>query len=318
MSPEFTGALLFFIGLIGFIGVIALIFFISHYLRKKAEAEKAAWVLWATQSGYTYQDTLDPSYLSFSSFDQGTLSRSITGVFPKSGNGFALALQTEVRGSGKNRREYKRTVAAIDIPDTRLHVIINSKINNDAQSGGNISNYAGVQRFSLEGDFGDFYDVYMPETTQSETLSMLTPDSMLFVLENLADYDIEITGPKLYVYTYRHLGAQQMGELIGRLDTMLEQMRLRKDDTRAQMATNALVARTATSAAAFRPLKKDFNLLGALTIVGIFVFQFINHPVVYAVFFVIFALTFGKMLLDGMREQRLRKKYNQIIARTKP
>src|SRR5690606_40519244 len=48
--------------------------------------------------------------------------------------------------------------------------LFRSKVNNDRKSGGNIGAYTKKQHYRLEGEFGDFFDLYMPATTQSEAL----------------------------------------------------------------------------------------------------------------------------------------------------
>lgn len=287
------------------------------YGRKRLAAEKRAWEVWAQSIHAIYMPTSDPSILVMSSFNEGQLVHGMQLVVPDAGNSASLLIQSETRGSGKNKQTYNRSILAIEIPDTKLHLIINSKINNDASSGGNIASFAQTQRFSLEGDFGDFYDIYMPDTTQSETLSMLTPDSMLYLLENLIDYDIEINGSKLYLYAYRHVSAAEAGVLLTKVPKMLEEMRLRKDDVRTQNVTNALVARTATGAIAHRGLKKDVKVLSIVTAAIFVVVQFVQHPIVLTLFGCIILILVVQTARDAQKEKQLRKKYNETIAHHK-
>ena len=325
-------------------GIIGLIIW-SHKRNKKQEAEFEAWVV---SSGYEfitkdYKYTAEaepwvvtlpeagktdqklrkpkhqyapaPSNLGVSAFKDGAINRGFTGGLKEAGNNFFLIQQTETRGSGKSRRDYKRTIVGINIPDTQLQLVINSKINNDGQSGGNISYFNKAQRFSLEGDFGVFFDVYMPQTTQSESLSMLTPDSMLYIMTEFADFDIEINGSNLFLYTYRHLNIAEMSSLVTKLDKLLEETRLRKGDVRQEAMTNALVARTATgSSTLHRPLKKDFQILTILFIAVYIAARVIDTPILQGIFMLLFLGQLLKLAYDSAKEARLRKKYHQVIA----
>lgn len=258
-------------------------------------------------------------YIQGSSFNAGSLQNGFTGTLEHSKNTFSFFLQNEERGSGKNRRVYKRTVLKVEIPDTKIQMIINSKINNDHSSGGNINRYAKNQRYELEGDFGTFFEVFMPPTTQSETLSVLTPDSMLYVMVNLADYDIEINGTNLFLYTYRHLKLEEFDGIISKLDGFLEEARLRKHDTRSSRHDDVLVARTAAHVAGGkRDLRKDFRIVGILLPIGIVLVQFESarrgSPLLSIAFYAIFGLFAVRTAADLYRNHRLKKKYEQVIG----
>ena len=262
-----------FIIAIVLIGSITLIIVsIALVSRRRKLAQQKQLEDWATASGYgllpRINKKVDPasySGLGFSSFKDGVVNVGFTGILNESQNAFAAYLQTEIRGSGKNRRVYERTIIEVDIPDTQLQMIINSKINDDNMSGGNLGNYSTKQRFSLEGDFGQFFEVYMPNQTQSETLTLLAPNSMLFILKELAGYDMEINGSKLFIYTYRHFKQEDMYALIPRLDVLMKELRLRRNDVRLEKITNAEVARTAADASTVhRGLKKDTKYLAII------------------------------------------------------
>ncbi|MFZ1323748.1 MAG: hypothetical protein WAQ57_01140 [Candidatus Saccharimonadales bacterium] len=295
--------------------IIVPVVYLIRRAKKKEEAEKLAWQNWSVSRNYQFLDG-PPSYIpSLSSFNDGATSRLIRGVVAGPGNTFEMLRQTEARGSGKSRRVYKRTIVGVDIPDTQLQLIINSKINNDAGSGGNHQAYQNKQRLTLEGDFGTFFDVYMPDTTQSESLSMLTPDSMLYVLVEMADYDIEINGPKLFLYCYRHLTIAEAEVLMQKVPKLLEEMRLRKADTRQENVTNALVARTATdSNTMHRSLNKDVRWLTIAFFIFYAVGRVVDHPYARLALFVLVMLLLVKTAIDSVRESRLKRKYRQIIS----
>lgn len=307
-------AFIFFLAPVFFFAFIGFLIYNQHKKAKREQAEFEQWV--TTQS---FKLGADASMLAAATFRNGSIDRGCTGVLQTSANAFGYLSQTETRGSGKNRRVYNRSIIAVDIPDTQLQLIVNSKINSDGSSGGNLQSYAKSQRLTLEGDFGNFFDLYMPETTQSESLTLLAPDSMLYILVNLADYDIEINGNKLFVYRYKRMSTNEVSELLMKIDGLLEKMRLRKDDVRAEKLTEAIVARTATDAAsARRSLKKDTQYLVIFAVVGYFLAQFVNHPVARLVGFGLFGLLIVRALIDAAAEARLRRKYHDVVAHYSP
>lgn len=56
------------------------------------------------------------------------------------------------------------------------------------------------QKVALEGDFGDFFDVYLPEGYHVDVLSYITPEIMMFMKERMRKYNIEIIDDKVFIY----------------------------------------------------------------------------------------------------------------------
>lgn len=309
------------LGLVIFIAAGLTLFLIWYYARKKHRAEKAAFDAWAMTAGYRTITEQQRPELSLSSFSQGAILRGIHGLLTEAQNYFCIFVLTETRGSGRNRRNYQRSIISVNIPDTRLQLIINSKINNDWQSGGNIARYSKEQRFTLEGDFGVFFDILMPDTTQSESLTMLAPNSMVYIMKHFSNYDIEINGSKIYLYTYKHLRHNDMAELLPKLNHLLTEMRLRKDDVRDDHISGIQVARTVTHAHAHhRSLRRDVQYLSVVFFIGLFVLQMLPSsigPIYIILYFGAMFYFIGKVLYDLATEARLRRKYRSVISHYK-
>lgn len=60
----------------------------------------------------------------------------------------------------------------------------------------NVGLHNGLQKFTLEGDFNQYFDVYAPQGSSIETLSVLTPDVMAYLIDLGQKYhwNIEING----------------------------------------------------------------------------------------------------------------------------
>ncbi|MCA9348504.1 hypothetical protein KC867_03785 [Candidatus Saccharibacteria bacterium] len=197
-------------------------------------------------------------------------------------------------------------------------MIINSKINNDISSGGNLDLFKDQQRLTLEGHFGDFFDVFMPDQTQSEVLTILSPNSMMYVMQELADYDIEINNNRLYLYTYRHLKITELESLIAKVDRLLAELWLRKEDVRNNNINNAMVARTATyNTAGKRSLKKGVNKIAVLVIV-IYVFSYLPENSFSGLGVLVLVICLGVISVKRIfRNALLRRKYERTIGQYK-
>lgn len=55
------------------------------------------------------------------------------------------------------------------------------------------------QRISLEGNFNKFFDTYVPHTYHVDSLSFITPEVMLALIE-AKNFDIELNGDKVFIY----------------------------------------------------------------------------------------------------------------------
>jgi len=82
-------------------------------------------------------------------------------------------------------------IAAFTVPQSFGHVLImhHSKL-------GNLGQFSQMQKFNLEGDFGKYFDVYGPQGSSVETLSLLTPDVMAYLIDLGQRYhwSIEVNG----------------------------------------------------------------------------------------------------------------------------
>lgn len=130
----------------------------------------------------------------------GAMTRTAYGVLKDSNKPAALFYYTHVTGSGKNRKEYERTVAAIGIKPTGSHLFINSKINDVHE----VPNLARSQRYEAEGTFSKYFDMYFPGGQQIPALSLFAPDVMAVIMADYGFYDIEIIDDIMYIYDYKY------------------------------------------------------------------------------------------------------------------
>lgn len=105
--------------------------------------------------------------------------------------------------------------------------------------------YAGSQKISLEGNFDDVFETYMPNYYKVDSLSFITPEVMQIMLQ-ATEYDIELAGDRLFVYapvlTDSELGP--LAELGNKLGAALDD---NIDNYRDSYLTGTLRAQTTSS-----------------------------------------------------------------------
>lgn len=99
--------------------------------------------------------------------------------------------------ASKNESTYYINFAKIRLARSVPNIYIAGSKN---MIGLDVSNFA-VQKINLEGDFGDYFTVYAPPQYQVDALQLLTPDVMVLLRDYGLDYDYELVGEFLYIYT---------------------------------------------------------------------------------------------------------------------
>jgi hypothetical protein len=180
------------------VSFIALVSVIIWLIFRWFNGQDKGFVAFAARHGLTFEPT---SRTGYTGVLQGMMSYKTYGTDKSVGKNVALFFLTHTEGSGKNKRTYARTVAAISLKGTGAHVFVNSKLNDmQEQSGLDVS-----QRYTAEGDFGQYFDIYFPGGQQITTLSLFAPDVMRIIMANYGYYDMEIENDILYLYEYSYL-----------------------------------------------------------------------------------------------------------------
>lgn len=83
------------------------------------------------------------------------------------------------------------------------------------------------QRLQLEGNFNEYFDVYVPRGYERDALYVFTPDVMQRILDSATKYDIEIIDSDLYIYQRGRLSlrsGEQLKELLSIADSVREKI----------------------------------------------------------------------------------------------
>lgn len=129
-------------------------------------------------------------------------------VFPLSPQQDCMVFIFEyVMNYGRSNVTHSFTVAVTEQPKVFPHLFLDSKQNGASYA------YDTSQRLSLEGDFQDYFNLYVPEGEQIDSLTILTPDVMQTLVRGGRPYDIELVGNSVTLvaigspYTQRALPA---------------------------------------------------------------------------------------------------------------
>lgn len=228
-----TGLVVLIMSLVIFLSIsLGLIGLFLIYLKKKEKKLQAELLTYASTRGFQFLPGNHGEMSDGGVYKYGKISNIINGGLPQSKNDFRQYYQTEVKGSGKNKRVYRRTIMVVDCPDTLSHFILNSKLNTNQSESWAFSLFDGSQKLSLEGNFSEFYDTYSPTGDERQLLTFLSPDVIEFILSKCSEYDIEILGGKMFLYGYPHFTAQKRGDMIDLCDSLVAKLQIRKDDVR--------------------------------------------------------------------------------------
>lgn len=180
------------------VSFIAFVSVIIWLIFRWFNGQDKGFIAFAAQHGLTFEPT---SRTGYTGVLQGMMSYKTYGTDKSVGKNVALFFLTHTEGSGKNKRTYARTVAAISLKGTGAHVFVNSKLNDMQENNGlDVS-----QRYTAEGDFGQYFDIYFPGGQQITTLSLFAPDVMRIIMANYGYYDMEVENDVLYLYEYSYL-----------------------------------------------------------------------------------------------------------------
>ena len=145
---------------------------------------------------------INPRYLGMI-FNNGN-SRVIT-------EGFAFQDSTEIGNysydTGGGRNQTTHTYGYVKIPLVRNlpHMVLDAKANNTLGIVSSLSDsFNKSQKLSLEGNFDKYFTLYAPKEYEADALYVFTPDVMAVMIDEGRNYDIEIVGNELYIYSRKH------------------------------------------------------------------------------------------------------------------
>jgi hypothetical protein len=116
-------------------------------------------------------------------------------------NGSEIGNYQYTTGSGKNQTTtvwgYVRVPLARSLPN----MVLDAKSNNLMGSLSNLPVSLGKNtKLELEGDFNNYFDLYVPSEYERDALYIFTPDVMKALVDSGASYDMEVIDNSLMIY----------------------------------------------------------------------------------------------------------------------
>lgn len=98
-------------------------------------------------------------------------------------------------------RVYRQGYILINLDRKLPHIILDSKKNGTGSIGNGLLFVNQGQRLELEGDFNDYFDLYVPNGYERDALYIFTPDVMAVFVDETCNFDAEIIDDKLFIYS---------------------------------------------------------------------------------------------------------------------
>lgn len=145
-------------------------------------------------------------------------------------------------GYGRYAHVYQYGYIKIKLTRRLPHIMIHSKGNSPNH------HFFSSQKMQLEGDFNDYFNVYVPTGYERDALYILKPDLMASLIDNAKEYDIEIIDDELFIYKYGTWYLATPG-VLGDLQSLTERIMkevneetVRYVDTRVENHTSNIIA----------------------------------------------------------------------------
>ncbi len=192
-------------------------------------------------------------------------------------------------GSGKNRTVHRWGYLAIKLDRMLPNMVLDAKSNNFFGSNLPIK-FSRSQVLSLEGDFDKYFTLYCPREYERDALYVFTPDLMARLIDEAAQFDVEIVDDWMFVYSSRPfdlINATTIARVFRIVDTVGDKTVDRTeryadervvDDVTLPASASLLGARMATNAVARqgRRLQRGIPVLGLVIFVAVVAVWLLN------------------------------------------
>lgn len=220
MNPEGDPAFIALVLLVAFF--ILLLIAIANF----SEYVKKLRLLWFAEANMLDLYIGSPDYQRAGLIFQTMNEDYIDAVFRSPGEGFyELGNYSFWVRSGKNRHKRTFGFVTIKLPRQLPNILLDATKNNFFGVSNLPESVAGNQKLELEGDFNDYFTLYVPKGYETDALYIFTPDIMQILIESVHDYDCEIVGDELFLYRNSSIAltdSEDMREII-RIAELLDQ-----------------------------------------------------------------------------------------------
>lgn len=111
-------------------------------------------------------------------------------------------------GSGRSSRRLSFGVLDVKLTRKLPHILLDSRANNPFGFS-NLPQFQNSQHLTLEGNFNQYFNLYVPDGYERDALYFITPELMALLIDLGAKFDIEIVDDHLYIYSNREFRLEQ-------------------------------------------------------------------------------------------------------------
>lgn len=216
-------------------------------------------------------------------FNQGS-NRNVAEAF-KFSNGSEIGNYQYTTGSGKNKTTQEWGYVLVPLVRNLPNMILDAKSNNLM---GRLSNLpialSKNAKLQLEGNFNNYFDLYVPEEYERDALYLFTPDVMAVLVDSGAAYDIEVIDNSLMIYRnlrFNLASEQELKQVFSIVNLIAGEIRDQshsyKDDRTVSKAQNIV-------ADPGKRLKNGFGKTASIVGATIFIVIFLFQAVVFIMF----------------------------------
>jgi hypothetical protein len=250
----------------------------------------ATWTRWYRLSTFADANQLefspltpDPTYPG-AIFGHGDTRQVYDHLYRNDGRFLDMGDYRYSTGSGRNRTTHHWGFLAVKLDRTLPNMVLDAKSNNTLFGTTDLPlSFSADQRLSLEGDFDRYFTLYCPKEYEQDALYVFTPDLMALLIDQTAQFDVEIVDDWMFCYSSKPLNLNDVptvNHLFKIVDTVgaktVSQTKRYSDDRIATPGADMVAAQG-------RRLKARWPVLG--TILGVLVFGYWLASFVYGLFF---------------------------------
>jgi hypothetical protein len=194
------------------------------------------------------------------------LSGTYTGLDFEIGNFFYMT-------GGKNNQKRWYGMLRIKLSRRLPNVLLDGKQNNKLHIS-NMPNFKNNQRLQLEGDFNNYFDLYVPKGYERDALYFMTPELMALLIDHGAKFDIEVIDNYLYIYSDDQFDLDNEVALRAIFD--LIPLMGKEFEENTQRYADATIGDRAANMVAVpgRRLKRTFSWVGIIFVIIYLIFLF--------------------------------------------
>jgi hypothetical protein len=152
----------------------------------------------AIRNGVRMVSSVHPEYagMIFNNGESGQIVEAL-----QFNDGTEIGNYDRMKNTGSRRMNDVWAYVKIKLVRSLPHMVLDAKANNALKISNLEQSFDRSQILGLEGNFNEYFTLYVPKQYGRDALYVFTPDVMAAMIDSGRQYDIEIVGDELYMYS---------------------------------------------------------------------------------------------------------------------